>query len=251
MHKVRLSPSRVNDFSNCPQLYKYRAIDQLPEAISLDAERGTLVHSVLESLFDFPPLERTFECAVAIVATKWLEQVEGRPELSELVPNEKEWFDRVEALLVTYFRLESPADFEATFRELHLERDLSEEVYLHGYVDRLDVALTGEVRIVDYKTGRSPKFGWEGKALFQLRVYALMYWRNTGVIPRLLQLIFLGDGQLVKSAPTESELIKTEKKLLSYADDILTAMETDHWPPRTSRLCDWCSFKSICPAYQS
>ena len=52
MSKVRLSPSRVNDFNNCPQLYKYRAIDQLPEEISLDAERGTLVHSILHDLFD-------------------------------------------------------------------------------------------------------------------------------------------------------------------------------------------------------
>ena len=43
-------------------------------------------------------------------------------------------------------------------------------LYLHGYVDRLDVAPTGEVRIVDYKTGKSPKPGWEAKALFQLQV---------------------------------------------------------------------------------
>ena len=47
MEILRLSPSRINDFLNCPQLYKYRAIDQLPEPPSLEAERGKLIHSVL------------------------------------------------------------------------------------------------------------------------------------------------------------------------------------------------------------
>ena len=41
MSELRLSPSRLGDFMNCPQLYKYRVIDRLPEPLSLDAERGT------------------------------------------------------------------------------------------------------------------------------------------------------------------------------------------------------------------
>jgi putative RecB family exonuclease len=145
--------------------------------------------------------------------------------------------------------LENPTSFEPTHRELHLEQDLSEEVYLHGYVDRLDVAPTGEVRIIDYKTGKAPKPGWEEKALFQLRVYALLYWKEHNVIPKLLQLIYLGDGNLLKSTPTEKELVLTEKALLKVAESIKEAMETNTWNPRKSRLCDWCSFKSICPAH--
>jgi putative RecB family exonuclease len=120
---------------------------------------------------------------------------------------------------------------------------------LHGYVDRLDVAPTGEVRIIDYKTGRAPKPGWEEKALFQLRVYALLYWKEHNVIPKLLQLIYLGDGNLLKSTPTENELLSTEKALLKVAASINEAMQTNTWNPRKSRLCDWCSFKPICPAH--
>ena len=127
--------------------------------------------------------------------------------------------------------------------------DLNEKLYLHGYVDRLDVAATGEVRIVDYKTGKAPKPGWEEKALFQLRIYALLYWKNHGVIPRLLQLIYLGDSKLVKSTPSETELIQTEKILLQVADSIQKSIDTDSFPPKPSRLCDWCFFKSICPAH--
>jgi CRISPR/Cas system-associated exonuclease Cas4 (RecB family) len=130
-----------------------------------------------------------------------------------------------------------------------LEMDLSSELYLHGYVDRLDVAPTGEVRIVDYKTGKSPKPGWEEKALFQLRVYALLYWKTKGVIPKLLQLIYMGDSRLVKSTPTENDLIKTERVLFDIAADILRAIERNEFRPRPTKLCDWCFFKTICPAH--
>ena len=246
---IRLSPSRVSEFNNCPRLYKYRVIELLPEPPSIDAERGTLIHTILEDLFDLPAEERNHQSATAMASSRWKDQIEAKPELANLVLNEKEWLDRVEALLKNYFLLEKPELFEATHREMHLEQDLTTEVYLHGYVDRIDVAPTGEVRIVDYKSGKSPKPGWEEKALFQLRVYALLYWRLHGVIPTLLVLHYLGDARTVKNSPKESELISTEKKLLAIANEIIEAIEKDHFPPKASRLCDWCFFKSICPAH--
>jgi putative RecB family exonuclease len=249
MDQLRLSPSRVNDFTNCPQLYKYRAILNLPEEISLDAERGKLVHSVLEDLFELPRIERTLASATSLLPQAWQRQIASKPELETLISSQSEWMDRATSLLSTYFTLENPQGFDATYRELHLEKNFTEQVYLHGYVDRLDVAPTGEVRIVDYKTGKAPKPGWEEKALFQLRVYALLYWRNEGVLPRLLQLLYLGDGKTLKSNPTERELEATERILKNIADEILTAIDTDFFPTKKSRLCDWCSFKNICPAH--
>jgi putative RecB family exonuclease len=248
---LRLSPSRVSEFENCPQLYKYRVIDQLPQPPSLDAERGTLVHTVLHDLFESAPTDRTPQSAIELLPSRWQAQMAEKPELMEMVTNEKEWFDRAESLLRTYFTLEDPQSFEATHRELHLENDFSDQIYLHGYVDRLDVAPTGEVRIVDYKTGKAPKPGWEEKALFQLRVYALLYFKTHNVLPRLLQLIYLGDGKVVKSTPTLSDLAATEKVLKRVASDIFASIEKDYWPPKPSRLCDWCYFKTICPAHNS
>lgn len=249
--RLRLSPSSVNDYNNCPQLYKYRSIDRLPQPPSLDAERGTLVHTVLHDLFECIASERTPETAIDLLPSRWQAQLEAKPELLDMVSNEKEWLDRASSLLKVYFTLEQPTTFEATHREMHLEDDFEENVYLHGYVDRLDIAATGEVRIVDYKTGKSPKPGWEEKALFQLRVYALLYWKTTGVLPRLLQLIYLGDAKLVKSNPTLKDLESAEKFLHRTADDIFISIEKDYWPPKPSRLCDWCFFKTICPAHVS
>ncbi|MGM9213095.1 RecB family exonuclease, partial [Campylobacter jejuni] len=72
---------------------------------------------------------------------------------------------------------------------------------LRGYVDRLDVAPTGELRVVDYKTGRSPSQLFEAKALFQMKFYALVLWRTRGVVPRMLQLVYLGNSELVRYEP--------------------------------------------------
>lgn len=63
--RPRLSPSRAADFMSCPLLYRFRTIDQLPEPPSPEATRGTVVHTVLERLFDLPAVERTPDRAKA------------------------------------------------------------------------------------------------------------------------------------------------------------------------------------------
>ncbi|HZZ54267.1 MAG TPA: PD-(D/E)XK nuclease family protein, partial [Trebonia sp.] len=54
-----LSPSRAADFMTCPLLYRFRVIDRIPEPPTTATARGTLVHAVLERLFDRPAGERT------------------------------------------------------------------------------------------------------------------------------------------------------------------------------------------------
>src|SRR5450756_3227373 len=72
---------------------------------------------------------------------------------------------------------------------------------LRGIVDRVDVAPDGAIRVVDYKTGRSPKPGFESGALFQMRFYALVLSRLRGRVPAMLQLVYLGDGTLLRHSP--------------------------------------------------
>ena len=249
MDVIRLSPSRISDYQQCPQLYNYRVIQKLPEPISLDAARGTLVHSILEELLALPANMRTLENAIASAPQHWQSQKESVADLAAAVTDEKEWLDRVASLLRSYFKLENPQSFEPTHMEEHLELDEEDSLLLHGYVDRIDVAPTGEVRIVDYKTGKSPKPGYEDKALFQLRFYALLWYRIHGEIPKLLQLLYLGDQKVLKSSPTEAEILAAEKKALQVGNDIKISIEKDYWPTQKSRLCDWCSFKKICPAF--
>src|SRR6266536_4184095 len=79
-----LSPSRAADFKTCPLLYRFRTIDRLPERPSVDMARGTLVHAVLERLFDLPAGERTLAAAAALVEPQWRRLVEEQAELAGL-----------------------------------------------------------------------------------------------------------------------------------------------------------------------
>jgi len=77
----------------------------------------------------------------------------------------------------------------------------------------------------------------------------LLYLKMNGVLPTLLQLIYLGDGRLLKSRVTDSDVEGVEKDLHLTAEKIFTAIERSEFPPKPSRLCDWCYFKKICPAF--
>jgi putative RecB family exonuclease len=250
---LSLSPSRVSDFKTCPLLYRFRAIDRLPEPPSRDAVRGTLVHSVLERLFDVPADQRTIEHAHGLAASQWQHMVVEEPELAELVgttPAEVDgWLADVSALLDTYFRLENPQRLEPADRELLLEVQLDAATQVKGIIDRVDIAPTGEVRVVDYKSGKAPNPLFEQRALFQLRVYALLLWRARGQLPALLQLIYLSDAQVVRLTPHESDLLALEKTLRALATAITRARESRDFRASTSRLCDWCPHQALCPAW--
>ena len=260
-----LSPSRAGDFMTCPLLYRLRVIDRLPEPSSPVTTRGTLVHGVLERLFDSPALERTLDRAASLLEPEWQRLLEERPELIDLftssdapadadAPSSPDdavsaWLASARGLLKTYFTLEDPTRVEPDQRELLVEVELADGVRLRGFVDRVDVAPSGATRIVDYKTGNSPSELFEGKALFQLKFYALVMWRVSGVIPALLQLMYLGDGQILRYSPDEADLLATERKVRALWAAIERALANREFPARRGRLCDWCAHQSVCPEF--
>lgn len=250
--KPALSPSRANDFVQCPLLFRLRTIDKLPEPPSLAATKGTLVHSVLERLYDHPLGERTTQIAQSILPTQWQQLQNARPEVLEMFQSDSEvssWLKSAGTLVDTYFTVEDPNRLEPAQREVFVESQLVDGPLLRGVVDRVDIAPDGAMRLVDYKTGKSPRPQYSAQAAFQMRFYGLIMWRNRGVIPKMLQLVYLGDGQVLRNEPQVDDLLAAEQKIRAIWEDIRTAAETEEWRPRPTKLCDWCSFKSICPAF--
>ncbi|WP_328297778.1 PD-(D/E)XK nuclease family protein [Streptomyces sp. NBC_00435] len=250
-----LSPSRASDFMRCPLLYRFRVIDKLPEKPSAAATRGTLVHAVLERLFDHPAQERTAPRAKALIPGQWDRLVESRPELTELFPEGDEgaglarWLTEAEALVDRWFTLEDPTRLEPVEREFFVETELESGLRLRGIIDRVDVAPSGEVRIVDYKTGKAPRPEYAEGALFQMKFYALVVWRLKRVVPRRLQLVYLGSGDVVTYDPVIEDLERMERKLLALWDAIREATRTGDWRPRRTKLCGWCDHQAVCPEF--
>jgi putative RecB family exonuclease len=253
-----LSPSRAADFLTCPLLYRFRVIDRIPERPSPAAVRGAVVHAVLERLYDLPAADRTLGRARELVEPEWRRLMDAEPALAELCTDDGEdaeaaarsWQAEIRDLVERYFALEDPRRLEPAEREFYVETRLDGGLLLRGYVDRLDVApATGELRIVDYKTGNAPHPGFEARAMFQMRFYALVLWRLHGRVPRMLQLLYLGSGEILRYEPDEADLQATERKLLALWAAIRRAMETGDWRASPSRLCEWCDHHARCPAF--
>jgi putative RecB family exonuclease len=248
-----LSPSRAGDFLTCPLLYRFRTVDRLPEPPSPDQVRGTVVHKVLEDLFDLPAADRTPAQAEAMLEPAWARLREESPDVAAMLgedgPEATAWLASCRTVLERYFTLEDPQRLEPAERELYVESLLESKLLLRGFVDRVDVAPDGSIRIVDYKTGRSPAAGFEARALFQMKFYALVVWRTRGIVPAVLQLVYLGNGEILRYRPDEQDLLATERKVEAIWQAIRSAEETGDWRPRRSRLCDWCQHRSLCPEF--
>lgn len=246
-----LSPSRAGDFMACPLMYRFRTIDRLPEEPSPDAVRGTVVHKVLEDLFDLPAAGRTPQAAADMLEPTWEALLEAEPTLAGMFgdegPDLAAWLSSCRTVLARYFDLEDPRRLEPADRELYVEALLDSRLLLRGFVDRVDVAPDGRIRITDYKTSTSPREGYEAKALFQMKFYALVIWRLRGVVPSVLQLVYLGNGEILRYEPDEDDLRATERKVEAVWTAIQLAHETGDWQPSPSRLCDWCSYHQFCP----
>ncbi|WP_039932114.1 RecB family exonuclease [Streptomyces viridochromogenes] len=250
-----LSPSRASDFMQCPLLYRFRVIDRLPEKPSEAATRGTLVHAVLERLFDAPAAERTAPRAKSLIPGQWDRLRETRPEVVELFADDPQgerlarWLGEAERLVERWFTLEDPSRLEPAERELFVEAELESGLRLRGIIDRVDVAPTGEVRIVDYKTGKAPRPEYSEGALFQMKFYALVVWRLKNVVPRRLQLVYLGSGEVLTYDPVLADLERVERKLLALWEAIRQATESGDWRPRPTKLCGWCDHQAHCPEF--
>jgi putative RecB family exonuclease len=250
-----LSPSRAGDFKQCPLLYRLRAIDRLPEQPSRAQIRGTLVHAVLERLYDLPASQRSPEAARGLVGPVWEELCAALPELVGQLFDDAEdpelpvWLESAADLLEAYFRLEDPRRLEPAARELLVETELASGLLLRGYIDRLDIAPTGEIRVVDYKTGAVPREAGEVAALFQMKFYALALLQERGVVPTQLRLLYLAGGEYLTYEPDEPELRRFERTLDAIWLAIRTAGETGDFRPNPTRMCEWCSHKALCPAW--
>jgi putative RecB family exonuclease len=248
---LALSPSRVGDYNQCPLLYRFRAIDRLEEPSTVAQVKGTLVHAVLEELHGLPRKQRTYPTAVKMLKPHWAAMTAKDPQLDELVP-ESDYMDFLVAardLVKGYFLMENPEAFDADSMEKFVDLTLPNGVPVRGFIDRVDVAPTGEVRVVDYKTGKKPIPRFAGQAMFQMRFYALVWWRLYDHIPEQLRLMYLKVRDDMVLSPTPAELNYVEKDLGRIWDAVGTDARSGNFAPKTSKLCGWCSFQKICPAF--
>ncbi len=245
-----LSPSRAGDFKACPQLFKFRAVDRIPEPVTVYQARGTTAHLALQRLFDLPADERTPDRLYDLFRQAWSEVriQEDYQGLFETVEDERAWGLESLELLANYFAVENPSEIDPVGRELDLTEDLG-GITIRGILDRIDRLPSGELVITDYKTGKAPPERYALPAFFALKIYALLIRHRLGETPTELRLLYLNGPTLYRLRVDDLQLDAMERQLRALWEAIDRALERGQFPPRPQRLCDFCSYRDRCPAW--
>jgi putative RecB family exonuclease len=245
-----LSPSRAGDFKVCPQLFKFRSIDRIEMPATAHQARGTTAHLALQRLFDHAPEQRTPARLFDLFREAWSE-LRGSDEyrdLFESIAAEREWGIQSLAVLANYFGIEDPRSFDPLDRELDMLEEL-DGITIRGILDRMEEGPEGVI-ITDYKTGKAPPERYAIPAFFALKIYALLIRQRTGRTPVGLKLMYLNGPTVYEIPINDSQLDAMDRQLRALWTAINRAITTGTFPPRPGRLCSWCQYRDLCPAFK-
>ena len=127
---------------------------------------------------------------------------------------------------------------------LDLELDEESSVRVTGFIDRVDRLPSGEVEVIDYKSGN----GWSGGAAgsLQLAIYALGCRDALGLgRPSSVSLYFVEAGLRARAERTDRELDDLRLDLSARARAIRSSTFA---PTPGDRNCRWCEFAAECDA---
>ncbi|HSH23057.1 MAG TPA: PD-(D/E)XK nuclease family protein [Acidimicrobiales bacterium] len=246
-----LSPSKVSAFKSCALAFRFSVIDRLPEPPSAPAVKGTLVHRALEQLYCAPPTERTLAAALAALEAAFDDARSSDPEYQALkldADAEAGFLADARHLVSRYFEMEDPTTVRPIGLELMLEVDMG-GVRLRGIIDRLDLDADGQLVVTDYKTGRVPSPRFEQSRFGGVHFYALLCEAMFGRRPARVQLLYLSEAVAIVATPSEQSVRALERRVTALWQAVERACARDDFRPHPGALCDWCAFRSFCPAF--
>ncbi|MDA8290770.1 MAG: PD-(D/E)XK nuclease family protein [Actinomycetota bacterium] len=245
-----LTPSKLTKFMSCPLAFRFSYLDELPEPPSPHLVRGTLVHKVLEMLLGTElAVERTRARALVALDDAWEMLEEDEIASLGLDDRARTAFRReAEVLLERYFDVEDPASVNPIGIELDLRAEL-DGIELRGIIDRLDEMETGEIVVVDYKTGKAPRPEHARARMVGVHFYALLCEQVLGRVPTELRLLYLRDPVVVAESPSPQTLRGARQRAVAVWRAIERACDQDDFRPNPSRLCSSCAFRPSCPAF--
>jgi putative RecB family exonuclease len=246
------SHSRLETFEQCPQKYKFRYIDNLKtDKRTIEAFLGSCVHQALEKLYADRRAGRvdSLDDLLAGYEQRWQQGFGPDVEVVRAGRTPEDYFRSGREMLEKFYRRFHPFDQEATLDlELRINFPLADGADFTGVVDRLARNGDGTLEIHDYKTAQKLPSQREVESDRQLALYELAVrhrWPDTGRV-RLVWHYLAHETELV-ATKTPAQLEAVRAGTLQLIRRVEAARE---FPPRETKLCDWCEYYGICPAKQ-
>jgi putative RecB family exonuclease len=248
-----LSPSSIDTFLQCPLKYKLSRIDKLSDPPTEATTLGSFVHAVLEDLYNLPAAQRTIEMARKLMATQWTN--EWQAKTVDVIGNTphvlRDFRWRAWWCVENVFKMETPSQIEPDGVETELN-DTINGVTIKGFIDRWQKGDNGII-VSDYKTGKVPRPQYMGSKFRQLLLYADVLATSLETEIEALELLYLKDGvrkTLTSQTQIAEEVASMRQTVTEVHVGVKQRCETGEFEPVKNKLCDWCSYKSFCPAWQ-
>lgn len=241
--RLRLSFSRMECYGTCPAQFRFRYIDLLPGEPSPHLSFGSSIHNALERFYDQKlPEAPSEEDLLSYLYDGW--ESDGFAGMSR--EEQARWYRHAQDVLRRFHAREAPtyrlpADVEKWF-ELPIEEA---EATVVGSIDRVAVDAEGGLEVIDYKTSKKVRDRDGVRRSLQLAIYALACQHLYGRLPEVVTLDFVVAGLCVRVPIEEIDLPAARAEIVRVAD----AVRAERFEPTPNRLCGWCDYRALCPAW--
>jgi RecB family exonuclease len=263
------TPTRLGTWLDCPRRYRMTYLDRPPPAKGppwAHNSLGASVHNALAGWWRLPRARRTVAAAGDLLDQGWI--VEGFADSLQSARYRHWARGLVEAYVTGLDPASEPIGVERT---VATRTDL---ITVSGRIDRLDDRRgsdgSGELVVVDYKTGRHLLTVDDARTSLALALYALAAERVMRRPCRRVELHHLPTGRVLAWEHTDESLARQLRRAEDIAAECAAADEqfraekdsgqapavtdggqapavTDAFPPRPGSWCGWCDYRACCP----
>ncbi len=241
--ELRLSFSKVDTYQQCPLKYKFSAVDKLPTPPAPQLSWGTSLHAALEWFWDrkLPEPPEAEELAEALY-DRW-----DDTGFADMPREEKiRWYRHAQDVLRRHHAQHAPSFRPAAAVEQWFDVDLGDRIRVRGFIDCVLPTEGGGFGIIDWKTNRKAKPREQVEGSLQLALYALAARELWGRDPDWVALEFVVPGMRVDVPIDRIDVDNAVAEVRRVAE----AIRAERFEPTPNRLCGWCDFRSICPAFE-
>tara|TARA_B100000029_G_scaffold244120_3_gene241329 strand:- start:496 stop:1812 length:1317 start_codon:yes stop_codon:yes gene_type:complete len=258
--KGSLSFSKARQYLNCPKQYYFSYEKKIVSSVSSAMKFGNVAHSVLELIFECDLQMAKPTSYIQALTRKYWQKNKSEFETSKrkkgIWDDSKmdEVIDQVLWALTKMTHGKMDAASVQTSKPKHTEsRIFSKDGLLGGIIDAVFVNENGEIKIIDYKTGKSTEGKIDSDHEFQGWLYAYLAYEEFGKMPKDVEFWYLG-SQEVKKVDFDEDVIQdivfSLKEIAAEIKNVSGSPESFFKANPSQKNCKWCDAKPWCKAYQ-